>query len=169
MVFAGSRLGSFALFALGALALQACEAAADRQQEAARQQFAAFQEALFQRDRSALRGLLCSDAHPAIDAMCAKNYAGRQPLEVLRVEQRNYEFLVHVRDPNENGRESHFVMTVENGAMRVDLRETVRNNSVTKREFLAEERFVPQKLTREQIEHARVTHAQPNATPPAKK
>lgn len=128
----------------------------DSQEELARQRFGEFQSALFRSDPVALRGLLCSDARPAIEAMCNQPRASQRPLEVTGVTKRNYEFLVHVRDPNRGGRESDFVLTVENGEMRIDLRATARANSEEKRTFLGEERFVPQKLTEEQVERARV-------------
>ena len=125
----------------------------------AQQRFEAFQTALIQRDRTALQDLVCSDARPAIRALCLENREGQPALRVTGVSKRQYDYLVHVADPATSGPTSHFVLTMEDGVMRVDLRATYRDHSLEKRRFLAEKRFVPQRLSPEQIERARVVHS----------
>lgn len=144
---------------IGLLLMTGCDSEVSGE-SLARLRFEAFQTALLEGDQSALRRLVCSDARPAIREMCLENRSGQRALSVTGVTRRSYEYLVHFTDPNHQDRASYFVLCVEDGAMRVDLRATHRDHTVTKRRFLAEGRFVPQRLSPEQIERARVVHTQ---------
>jgi hypothetical protein len=95
--------------------------------------------------------------------MCQQDRSKQMALQVTGVTKRQYEYLVHVTDPNLNNQASHFVLTIEEGAMRVDLRATYWDHSVENRRFLAEERFVPQRLSPDQIERAKAVHSAPVA------
>ena len=144
--------------------LGSCES--DRSGEAlAKTRFEEFQTALLARDAASLRDLVCADARPAIRALCLEDRSETTALQVTGVTRRQYDYLVHVSEPRAGGQASHFVLTVEDGVMRVDLRATYRDHSVEKRRFLAEERFIPQRLTPEQIEQARVIHQPAPAAP----
>jgi hypothetical protein len=70
------------------------------------------------------------------------------------VTRRNHEFLVGVVDPDRDGRESHYVLVVERGAMRIDLVATHRDNTVTTRTLLQQPRLVPGELSPEDIAQA---------------
>jgi len=148
--------------------LGSCET--DRSEEAlAQTRFEEFQDALLARDAARLRDLVCADARPAIHALCQEDRSDTPALQVTGVTTRQYEYLVHVVEPQPGGQASHFILTMEDGAMRVDLRATYRDHSVAKRRFLAEARFIPQHLSPEQIEKARVIHGQPASAPPVGK
>jgi hypothetical protein len=139
-----------------------CDTGPSRE-DLAQERFEEFQTALLQRDQAALKYLVCSDARPAIPEMCQQDRSKQLALQVTGVSKRQYEYLVHVTDPNQSDQASHFVLTIEDGAMRVDLRATYWDHSVENRRFLAEERFVPQRLSPDQIKRARAVHSSPSA------
>ena len=144
-----------------------CGCGSDRSRETlAQSRFEEFQAALLARDEVGLRDLVCADARPAIRALCQEDRSETTGLQVTGVTVRQYEYLVHVAEPRPDGQTSYFVLTIEDGVMRVDLRATYRDHSVTKRRFLKEARFVPQHLSPEQIEKARVAHGPTEPTPP---
>lgn len=135
------------------LATVGCTAGGSGEQQA-RAAFTAFQEALFRRDTNALRALTCREAHPVLATLCAKDRRDQPKVDVVGVERRGYEYLVQVRDPAQPEAEHHYVLTVEDGAMRVDLGATIRANSTTKRSFLDRPTFQPQQLSEQQVRDA---------------
>jgi hypothetical protein len=132
----------------------------------AEQTFAAFQDALFDADARALRQLVCQDARPAVPALCDQDLTGKQRLQIKGVTRRDYEYLVHVRDPNQGDRASHYVLTVERGVMRVDLLATHRDHTQVSRTFLDRPRFVPHRTAPEQVRDAQATRAKARRTDP---
>lgn len=114
--------------------------------------FLDFQDAVYRRDAKALRKLVCYNARQSVADLCRTDLSGRRPLEVTKVTRNSYEFRVHVKDPNataprDPAEDSFYVLTMEDGHMRVDLLETTRYHSQTTKTKLSQPTFVPQKLS----------------------
>jgi hypothetical protein len=121
------------LLLLGAAFLPGCAdagAAADADQVVA--VFTAFQHALQQGDTSAAGRLLASDSQPVLAEMSWASVRARQALVPLSVERHDFEYWIHVRDPNEHGAESVFVVAREQGRLVVDLIATAGHNRTLK-------------------------------------
>jgi hypothetical protein len=121
------------LLLLGATFLPACAdagAAADAEQAIA--VFSAFQHALQNADASAAGRLLAADSQPVLSEMSWASVRSRQPLVPLGVERHDFEYWIRVRDPNEHGAESVFVVAREQGRLVVDLVATAGHNRTLK-------------------------------------
>lgn len=121
--------------------------------------FAKFQTALFARDRAALKQLICRDARPAIPELCRADLDGRKPLIVTGITRNRHEYRVHVTDPNHQGaaKDSFYVLTKEDGHLRVDLLATFAYHRRSSGRGISKLSFVPGRLTPEQVERARAT------------
>ena len=119
----------------------------DRAEDAAAQAFAEFQSALFRGDAAALRKLLCYESRAVIRDLVAVDLRGKKPLVVTGISRHISQYRVHVADPNSGGRESFYVLTKEDGRIRVDLLATTLYNRKTVRRRLDRPVFVPQRLT----------------------
>lgn len=130
----------------------------------AQQRFEEFQDALFQRDRSALHKLVCNDARRAIPGLCKASLSGRKRLVVTGVTRQAHEYRVHVEDPNRaSAEEVFYVLTKEDGHMRVDLLTTMRYlGRRTGARRVSRPALVPGKLSRAQIEQAQQTARPPS-------
>ena len=131
--------------------VQSCGPREENRRDEAAQVFAAFQDALFRQDPDGLRALLCRDARAVVPTLCSVDLAAVKPLVVQGVSKESYEYRVHVVDPNEDDRESFYVLAVEDGAMRVDLLTTTAYNHKSVAADAGTRRLVPQRLTPEQL------------------
>lgn len=120
----------------------------------AKSTFADFQDALFRHDRAKLRPLLCLDSRPVVQTLLDTDLRDRKRLVVTDVTRHGYEYRVHVEDPNRSDRSSFYVLTIEDGHMRVDLMATTQYQSTVVHRKLSQPTFVPQPLTRAQVEEA---------------
>ncbi len=116
--------------------------------------FAEFQDALFRHDRAKLRPLLCLDSRPVVQTLLDTDLDNLERLVVTDVIRHGYEYRVHVEDPNRGDHSSFYVLTIEDGQMRVDLIATTRYQSIVVHRKLSRPTFVPQPLTRAQVEEA---------------
>lgn len=114
---------------------------------AAERAFLAFQEALQRGDRSACRDLLTRESQAAVAELPWQELPHRQPLVVLGTEHSAGEFLVQVRDPNDGGRCSEFVVVREYGRLVVDLVATAGRHTEVVETAGAAEQLVPRELT----------------------
>ena len=146
------RSPPFLLLAILSVALgPGCAPREENRQDEAAQVFAAFQDALFRQDSDGLRALLCRDARAVVPTLCAIDLADKEPLVVQGVSKTSYEYRVHVVDPNQGDRESFYVLAVEDGDMRVDLLTTTAYNHETVAGAAGDRKFIPQRLTPEQL------------------
>ncbi len=118
--------------AILALVLQACSPAAAEEHRAV-QVFRAFQAALFRGEVASIRPLLTRKSRQFARAIANQRLEGRQPLEVLGTSKVRHQLRVHVKDPNDGGRESFFVLVREDGRIRVDLLATTTYNKEERR------------------------------------
>ncbi|MBX3462893.1 MAG: hypothetical protein KF830_06965 [Planctomycetes bacterium] len=133
----------------GAMAwcLLAAACGGDASAAAAGQALADFQAALQRGDRQACRDLLTLESQVAVDHLPWHDLDRRQPLEVLGAERCAGEFVVHVRDPNDGGRPSTFVVVREHGRLVVDLVATAGRHAETIEAAGAVDQFEPRELT----------------------
>jgi hypothetical protein len=128
----------------------------------AARRFLEFQEAIFAKDRKALRRLVCADARAAIPDLCRASIDGRRRLSVTEVTRDRHEYRVHVDDPDIGA--TFYVLTKEDGRLCVDLLTTMGYLAGrTKATGSAKPTFVPGKLSPGQIEQARAQLAAPPA------
>ena len=85
--------------------------------------------------------------------------AGQQPVEPIGCTQRHGRFEIEVRDPNQDGKVSKYVVLREDSRYRVDLIESTRYNHREVALPGPAMRYVPAPLTAEQIEQARAHEA----------
>jgi len=98
---------------------------ADTEVQAAAAAFQSFQNALQQGDRERCRALLTQDSVAAVEQFPWESLRQRQQLAVVEATRAHGGFHLRVRDPNEGGRESTFVVAREFGSYRVDLLATI--------------------------------------------
>ena len=136
--------------------LSSCQPAGPTAVEAAAAGFRSFQDALFARDATRLRSLVCADAREAIPGLLQADLTTRQPLTISHVTRQDYEFRIHVRDPNRpaTGEDAFYIVTKEDGQMRVDLISTARYQSRTTHRKLARPTLVPNGMGPQAVEAA---------------
>jgi hypothetical protein len=123
----------------------ACSGRADT--DAAAHTFASFQAALQRGDQTACRALLTRESQQALAELPWDRVRRQQPLVVLDTERSAGEYLVHVRDPNDGGRRSEFVVVREYGQLVVDLVATAGRHAEVVEAAGSAEELVPRELT----------------------
>lgn len=102
--------------------LPACgDAGAAAEGDQATSVFTAFQRALQTGDAAATGRLLTTESQPVLAEMPWGQVRSKLALVPLGVERHDYEFWIRVRDPNDGGAESVFVVAREQGRLLVDL------------------------------------------------
>jgi len=150
-----ARTVPLALVAL-ALIFQGCsQSAAAAEQQQAVKVFETFQDALFQGRPTTIRRLLTLESRQFAAAICRRQIAGRRPLEIVGTSKVRHQLRVHVRDPNDSGRESFFVLVKEDGSVRVDMVATTAYNKEEHRRPGPREIVRQKRLTRREIEKIR--------------
>ncbi len=125
---------TLAVLTLWALMPQGCgRSAAAAEEQQAEQVFRTFQGALFRSETATIRKLLTRKSRRFAQTLARQDLAGRQPLRILGTSRVRHQLRVHVRDPNDGGRESLFVLVREGGSIRVDLLETTAYNKEERR------------------------------------
>ena len=122
------RTVPLALVTLALIAQSCSRSAAAAEQQQAVEVFEAFQGALFGGETATIRRLLTRESRPFAAAIQRQPLVGRQPLKVLGTSKVRHQLRVHVRDPNDSGRESFFVLVREDGRIRVDMVATTAYN-----------------------------------------
>ncbi len=121
---------------LWALIPQGCaRSAAAAEEQQAEQVFRTFQGALFSSETATIRRLLTRKSRRFAHTLARQDLTGRQPLHILGTSRVRHQLRIHVKDPNDSGRESWFVLVREGGSIRVDLLATAAYNK--------EERWLP--------------------------
>lgn len=139
-----------------ALLFQGCsQSAAAAEQQQAREVLGSFQDALFQGKPATVRRLLTLQSRQFAPAICRRPVAGRQPLEIVGTSKVRHQLRVHVRDPNDDNRESFFVLVKEDGRVRVDMVATTAYNKAEHRRPGPREVVRQKQLTRREIEKIR--------------
>jgi hypothetical protein len=131
------------------LMLAACDGdAADGQRAVSA--FEDFQQALHRGDRATVGELLTEESQPALDELPWAKLADQQLLAVDGAEHCGMEWWIAVRDPNDSGRSSRFVVVPERGRLRVDLLASMQHNSTVTVTPIAP-RFEQRQLTAEEV------------------
>ncbi len=120
--------------------------------------FTQFQTALQRGDEAGCRHLLTQRSATALAELPWQQIRNRQPLTVLGASGEGAEFRVHVADPNDEGRQSDFVVVREYGRLVVDLVATAGLHAVAvepREASAAREEFAPRELTPADIDRIR--------------
>lgn len=102
-------------------ALPGCSDSMAAAQQAAMTVFDRFQAAMFARDRGALRSLVTAESREVIAQLPLERLAGQQPLVAIECSRQGTEYWITVRDPNQGGHRSVFVVAREDSRLVVDL------------------------------------------------
>jgi hypothetical protein len=124
----------------------------DDRSAAARAAFERFQSALFAKDKAATRRMLTRESRAVVDHLPWDRLDERSPLDCLVVEESNGQFNVRVTDPNQDDRESIYVVVSEDSRLRVDL---IRTTAFSHRNVALPgpaTRLVPRELSQVEIE-----------------
>ncbi len=143
-----------ALFA--ATSFTACSS--DQEPARAAELFATFQSALQRGDREACRELLTAASVPALDELPWALIRERKPLAVLGAERGAGDFRIRVKDPNDGGHESQFIVVREYGRLVVDLVATAGLHTEVIEAADAREELAPRQLT--DADYARIRQHQ---------
>ncbi len=149
------RTVPLALVTLALIAQGCFRSAAAAEQQQAVEVFEAFQGALFGGETATIRRLLTRESRQFTAAIRRQPLAGRQPLEVLGTSKVRHQLRVYVKDPNDGGRESFFVLVREDGSIRVDMVATTAYNREEHRRPGPREIVRQKRLTQREIERIR--------------
>lgn len=109
--------------------------------------FERFQAALRAGDQAACRDQVTGESSVVLGDLPWRQLRAKQPLVVLGAEGADAEFVIAVRDPNEDGRRAEFVVVREYGRFVVDLVASAGRNAEVVEASSPRDEFVPRALT----------------------
>ncbi len=150
---AASRTFAVLLVTIGACSDGAATRRADPRETEALAAFERFQDALFAKDRAALRAALTSESRLALTSLLALDMTGKQRLLPRAVTGHADGFTIHADDPN-TGDEARYVVVREDRAFCVDLVATTAHHHETRATPTASPQLAPAALDPDEVRRA---------------